>query len=507
MPDNLLVARLNSVGTTSIPPSAAGIAGAFSRIGYRIEEALADLIDNSIDAKAEKVRVIFLRTDDRVTGALIVDDGIGMTEPGIDQAMQFGSDVDHEELDLGKFGMGLKSASLSQSNRFSVLSRADDGIKGRRWSRESLDSDWACEILDVSQCEELLNRSWSGIDLSQHGTIVWWEDLDQLEVTISDLSKSLTQVIKSIDVHLGITFHRFISDSRIEIIIDQWNTDEGGDGLPITVKPLDPFGYNDPGKEGYPVSFVLKLEGHLNLCLESHIWPRNSNEPAYRPGGGRGAASMQGFYFYRNDRLIQTGGWNGYRTDSEPHFSLARVRVELPIEFDSYFRLLVQKDRLVLPLEFKYGLDRLKTGAKTWKNYLSDAEDAYRVNQGTPVEDFPIIPNLGISGGARKRIRDHLRGDVRVGDLRKIDFHWRRLAPDKVFDIKSDDGAILLNSRYRDSIAGGDDSGLNDATFVKSLLFWQLKRVFEWNQMSAARLKELADLNEFLLNALEITYE
>ena len=79
----------------------------------------------------------------------------------------------------------------------------------------------------------------------------WWEDLDQLEVTVSDLSKSLAQVIKSIDVHLGIIFHRFISDSRIEIVIDQWNTDEGSDGVPTTVKALDPFGYDRSGKEGY----------------------------------------------------------------------------------------------------------------------------------------------------------------------------------------------------------------------------------------------------------------
>ena len=338
MPDDLLVTRLDSVSTTSVMPSPAGVAGALSRIGYRIEEALADLIDNSIDAEAEHARVIFLRTANRITGALIIDDGCGITEQNINQAMQFGSDNEHGESDLGKFGMGLKSASFSQSSRFSVLTRANDGIRGRRWSRESIGNDWACEILDDGQCKELLDWSWSGIDLRQHGTIIWWEDLDQLEVTVSDLSKSLAQVIKSIDVHLGIIFHRFISDSRIEIVIDQWNTDEGSDGVPTTVKALDPFGYDRSGKEGYPISFDLKLENYPDLCLESHIWPRNSSDPAYKPGGGRGAAGMQGFYFYRNDRLIQTGGWNGYRTDSEPHFSLARVRVELPVQFDSYFR-------------------------------------------------------------------------------------------------------------------------------------------------------------------------
>src|SRR5208282_1396565 len=106
----------------------------------------------------------------------------------------------------------------------------------------------------------------------------------------------------------------------------------------VEVPPLNPFAYHAPGNPDYPKTFRTKIAQASTLSLEAHIWPPNSELPQYKLGNK--AAARQGFYFYRNGRLIQSGGWNGLvQHDSEPHGSLARTRIDLPPELDGTFGL------------------------------------------------------------------------------------------------------------------------------------------------------------------------
>lgn len=117
-----------------MPPFAPVLMESTRAIGYSLEAAIADIIDNSIAAKAGKVKLFFFPIDDAYL--CILDDGIGMNNTQIDAAMQYGSqspsDI-RDASDLGRYGLGLKTASLSQCRVLTVVSKQGNIIIGRRW--------------------------------------------------------------------------------------------------------------------------------------------------------------------------------------------------------------------------------------------------------------------------------------------------------------------------------------------------------------------------------------
>jgi hypothetical protein len=137
------------------------IVDAFKNIGYSIEAAVADLVDNSVDANATFVLVRFLRTDREIFRLLVVDNGDGMRHRDIGRAMQFGGRRQYGEHDIGMYGMGLKSASLSQADSVSVLSRSRGGfLAGRRWTEAQAKAGWKCDILASKSVADELDRRW-----------------------------------------------------------------------------------------------------------------------------------------------------------------------------------------------------------------------------------------------------------------------------------------------------------------------------------------------------------
>ena len=136
------------IGRSTLEPDASGVLQAISRIGYQLQEALADLIDNSIDAGAKNVLIRFFRDGDRLTDLAVVDDGSGMSEATLEEAMRFGSRVRKRGADLGKYGMGMKSASLNHADTLIVISRQRRKVSGRRWTTESIQDGWKLEKLD-----------------------------------------------------------------------------------------------------------------------------------------------------------------------------------------------------------------------------------------------------------------------------------------------------------------------------------------------------------------------
>ena len=131
-----------------ISPDTKRTAEMYTRLGYTVSEALADLADNSIDAKAKKILIRFIRTPDKISRVLIVDDGSGMDDATLKEAMRFGSEQEKDGLQLGKYGIGLKTASLSQAKTVTVLSRKDGSYCGRRWTIDNMKRGWLCATLD-----------------------------------------------------------------------------------------------------------------------------------------------------------------------------------------------------------------------------------------------------------------------------------------------------------------------------------------------------------------------
>lgn len=194
-------------------PKAAAITESLRSIGYSMETAIADLIDNSITAGANKISITGTFKG-KNTALFILDNGIGMNETTLKNAMRLGSSSPsdlRDKKDLGRFGLGLKTASFSQCRRFTVVSKFKGRISGRYWDLDIINEsdEWQLRTdVDPSYKERLK-------DLSQ-GTLVVWEKLDRIiSQKDKDAEKRFNAKKNSLRNHLGLTFHRFLESGRL----------------------------------------------------------------------------------------------------------------------------------------------------------------------------------------------------------------------------------------------------------------------------------------------------
>jgi hypothetical protein len=488
------VLDLAVVNTVPISPHAGKVTDALSRIGYSIEEAAADLVDNAIDAGATKVLLRFVHDGSEIRRILVADNGKGMTHQELLSAMQFGSARERGPDSLGKFGMGLKTAALSQGRSLTVVSRKRSRVSSCRWTAQSIASGWNCEVLDPKGAEHWLKEIRDPFTIGDSGTLVVIEGIEHALTGNRGLEAALQKLQKKLCAHLGLVFHRFL-DSGLTFYVDAAANDGSDTGFSVPVASLNPFSYPVSGDKDYPVTFPIKLRGLPPLQCAAHIWPPSQSSQGYQLGGTNTSA-RQGFYFYRNDRLIQAGGWNGWRAnETEHHLSLARVAVELHPAFDTEFRLNVQKSGLEVPEAFRTSLS---AAACPLPRFVRRAEDVYR--KKVPVElDFVPVPGRGFGGAVRRKAASYLAG--RKLPKTEINVLWDKLPADRFFEIDRTDGNIRLNARFRGDVLHGSPASLNDVPVVKTLLFLLLRddllRVRESKRFS----ERLEEINELLMLA------
>lgn len=452
-------------GTKTILPDAEGVFDAIARIGYEFEHAIADLVDNSVDAGATEVLIRFFHDGKSVYSVAVIDNGRGMGEAHMDQAMAFGARTGRAEIDLGKYGMGLKSASFSQCDVLTVLSRHRGEVTGRRWTAENVRKDWICESIKSSAAQRHLGGQCDRIDTSSHGTLVQWDRLDVMSHSVERRSKTIEDRFAQLSHHLGLIFHRFLELGELRIRLDARDPDAGTRGFPQEIKALNPFPKLQ-AVNGYPRIFSFEHPGAGKLEFEAHIWRRNATESGFRLGGGR-LAKRQGFYIYRNRRLIQPGGWNGLRNDAEVHTSLARVRLDIPPAMDSLFKPTVQKSAVTMTPPFLKSLRQASSGEKTFNDFLADAEGAYRDISSRKAR-HGLVPTEGLTQQLAKRFERILGAPEDDEDV--VAFRWRRLRDDEFFRLDADTNTITLNSTYRSSVIYGSKGSSGDAPVVKTLL-------------------------------------
>jgi hypothetical protein len=386
--------------------------------------------------------------------------------------MTVGAKTGKTDASLGKYGIGLKSASLSQAKSFKVLSLRGGKGAGRRWSLENIKNGWVCERLDGQAVAAFLSNSFGPISIKNSGTMVAWEELQHLKSSEVNIDSTITKAIKSILTELGLRFHRFLERNELNIFIDTQVIGQEESGIHLTVSPLNPFSYAVSGKEGYPKIFNIAIPNHGALCINAHIWPAKSNDSGYKLGGGK-VSARQGFYFYRNDRLIQAGGWNGCREDdNEPHLSLARISVDLPPAFDSTFQLDVTKSTVVPPPEFVPAIgSATRTDKATFAKYVKDAQLAYRSQKKKDNATFKYVPGKGVPKTVRSVVEKTL-WEKGSNSLKDIDFTWAALAPTVFVELDRLNRSVVLNSLYRSKVLNGSSASVNDAPLIKMLLFF-----------------------------------
>lgn len=469
-------------------PDAGRLITALRQIGYSLEQAVADLVDNSINANASTVLIRFLHDGNDIKAVAVADDGFGMDEEGIRDAMRFGSREAADVGTLGKFGMGLKLASLSHAQTLNVYSTTGSGSGGRRWTLEGIRKGWMCERVRPEICGSMLERKWGPINLSEGGTLVLWEDLDKLPSHRRGLKYTLTSLETRLRLHLGLCFHRFIESGSLRICIDQLLVSRVGQGMQSDITPLNPFGYVRSGHAEYPRKMVTELSGIGPLELEAHIWPAKSEAPEYRLG--RRSSARQGFYFYRNGRLIQAGGWNGLLHDeTEPHSSLARIRVDLPVEYDEDFGINVQKSTVLVPPVFPEVLDAVSEDGVSFEDFRRDAVQVYR-SANALRNEAGRYPEAGLSRDTLKELKD-MYG--RPSDTQGFRIRWAKLREDEFFRLDREQNKILLNRNVREFV-GDEPIKLLVAVLMRNDLSGKVTR---------ARERELALLNSLLVASLK----
>lgn len=457
--------EIAAIGAEKISPNHKKEADLYSRIGYRLEEAVADLVDNSIDAHSKNVLVRFQTHSEGVHSVVIADDGDGMSEAQLREAMRIGSDSSKSQDQLGKYGTGLKSASLSQARSVTVLSRQEGVAVGRRWTHQSIADGWMCEILSPAQCKIALDMDLGPIANSSSGTLVVWEQLEHLRAARNSVRKVVDRARRSVRVELGIKFHRLLEAGNTAVWIDEADVVDEAGGEPEVVRPLNPFP-EASGCVGYPLRISTKVsERGPALPMELHVWPAKSKESGYRLGGGK-VASRQGFYFYRNDRLIQAGGWNGLQgDDSEPHLSLARIAIDLPPKLESLFKLDIGKSMIDPPAKFVLALEEGDTG-KTFRKYLKDAESTYRNHRKQESAKFKFTCGSGVHAPVRRKVRASLT-EKGLPPPADVDIVWKDLPGDELVRIATAPARVELNAAFRKKLEKDSPAA---ADLVKTLL-------------------------------------
>lgn len=329
--------------STTAEPAASSMIETFRAIGYSIETAIADIIDNSISASAENIWIDY-QWQGPATTISIIDDGKGMNNDEIINAMRPGSRHPlelREKMDLGRYGLGLKTASFSQCRKFSVISKPANGHT-HFWC-------WDIDFVNLSKSWSLINycpaeKFKETIEKLHSGTaVVWWE-LDRLTKDTSvDNDESLDKfmkVMEDVKKHLSMVFHRYISDG-LNIFFRERKID-----------PWDPFMI---GFEGLQAKPEMKVENG-RITLKGYVLPHRSKLNAGQYDYGKGPkeswTAHQGFYVYRNKRLLVAGDWLGF-FKKEVHYDLCRIFVDLPNDVDDDWQIDIKKSIARPPLRYR----------------------------------------------------------------------------------------------------------------------------------------------------------
>lgn len=357
------------------PPYAPVLMESTRAIGYSIESAVADIIDNSIAAKAKKIDIYFSTNGDPYIA--IVDDGVGMNGEQITEAMRYGSSspsAQRDENDLGRYGLGLKTASLSQCRKLTVISKQGTSYEGRRWDLDYIirTQQWSLEQLDYKEIKEL--PAFSYIDNMENGTLVLWQELDKIKLGGLTLEQSVENKMERTREHLELVFHRFLSGDGIRKLT-----------IAINNAPLEPF---DPFFVAKSTKVMddekIEIPGRTGkVIVKPYILPHPSNmtETELKQYGGKdGLRNLQGFYIYRNKRLLTWGTW--FRLRKMDEFSkLARVMVDIPNSLDDLWTLDVKKSTAYPP-------DIVKTRLKELlKNITSGSKRTFGFRQKKEIAD------------------------------------------------------------------------------------------------------------------------
>jgi hypothetical protein len=486
-------------GTVHLPPDPRVLDGLGRN--HSLETALADLVDNAIDANASHVLIRLVRRGGKPRAVYVADNGHGMSPDTIDTAMTVGGRREYNVRDLGHFGLGLKAASFSQARVLTVMSKAaGDAAVGRRWALNEARRGFLVDVVPEDFAEDEFARGWS-IPWPGTGTVIRWDIVTGFPATddASRIETFITRTIQSVSNHLGLVFHRILHDRRVIVVLDVEDVDDGDPGFNFTVTPLDPFGYRRSGRGGYPKELVARSD-EATIRFRCHIWPGRSNLAEFKLMGG--PERHQGLYIYRRDRLLQAGGdWGGI-TALGKRLQLARVEVEVDDDTLKLFRMNAEKSRVIVDSEVtQLAENAVSEDTTTFASYLEEAENVFRESRKRRRERRKMSPP---GKGFARRLRKTIGQEVPLLEDAPVDLRWKRFDAenDDFFELDRTQRTLWLNERYRAVVLGGRRGGLNDAPLVKALLYLLMEETFQGEWLGSKDKDNLELWQEILTTAV-----
>ena len=349
-------------------------------MGYSFESAVADIIDNSISACASNVQIRF-PVDPADCYVVTCDNGNGMSRQELFDAMKYGSEQKREgrsETDLGRFGLGLKAASLSQCRKLTVASKKDGQISAYMWDLDIIEEKHDWYVVECSDEEIRQIRFIEWLDNLSSGTVVVWEDFDFIEKSSGSVYAELNKLQESTSEYLSLIFHRYLNkpaQNRLTIKVNNYQ-----------LVGYDPFLENhNKTNVRRKISIPIKDSQGIErmVTVQPFILPFQkdlSAEDKKLSGGIENYRSKQGFYVYRNERLIVWGSWFGRHRDELTKY--ARIRVDIPNTLDDIWGIDIKKQSAKIPNSIKNRLTKavdeamdIAIKAQTYRGRIAKIDD------------------------------------------------------------------------------------------------------------------------------------
>lgn len=466
-------------------PSADILMNSMRAMGYSFESAIADIIDNSVSAGAKSIQLRFPISPLECFVA-ICDDGCGMSREELFDAMKYGSEQKRDgrsDSDLGRFGLGLKAASLSQCRKLTVASKKNASVSAYVWDLDIIESekDWY-----VIECSDQETKSIKFIDWLENvdsGTIVVWENFDLIEKSSGNIYAELNKYQESTASYLSLIFHRFLNKPGLNKLSIKVNNYE--------LIGLDPFleNHNKTNIRRRIEIPVQDADGvERTVTVQPYVLPFQkdlSKEDQRLSGGIENYRSKQGFYIYRNERLIVWGNWFGRHRDELTKY--ARIRVDIPNSLDDIWGIDIKKQSAKIPAAIKNRLTKavdeamdIAIKAQTYRGRIEKTDEeidyiwdriqdreqfTYRINRNSRIFDLIKDKIDDETWSIIDMILDEIENAVPYQQI------YIDKSQNKIDDTISDERIAEIESKARILILMAANIGNNDRKSIVENLF------------------------------------
>jgi hypothetical protein len=363
--------------TEVVDPNLGNFTDSLRDIGYSFEVAVADLIDNSVTAKSSIIKILCV--SQKNLSFSLLDNGSGMSERELVEGMRMATKGPHAKRhkeDLGRFGLGLKTASFSQCRKLTVLSKKDGVLSARQWDLDYISKKNAWLLITPTNFKNF--ELYDELNASKSGTLICWEDIDRINK--KDFSGSIERLRK----HLSLVFHRFLEKrqrfSPIKIYINN-----------NKIIPFDPFNIDHPATQQAAAEKVVLFGSTVNI--QPFILPHHSkiSQQEYELyATEEGYIKSQGFYLYRGNRILVYGTWWGLHRSIDAH-KLVRIKIDIPNDLDVHWGIDIKKS-IAQPCE------EIKNDLKRIINQITEKGSRPYTGRGRKIEDKNVVQFWEIVG-------------------------------------------------------------------------------------------------------------